>query len=255
MTALQDVSTLWAAMIWSAGLVFLRVGAMLALLPAFGEQSVPLRLRLALAVAFTAVVAPAVWPDLPENPGPGHFAAEAAAGLVLGIGLRLFILALQTAAAIIAQSTSLSQLLAGTGPEPQPAIGHLLTMAALALAVGAGLHIRAAELLILSYDLLPAGSRPLSADMADWGLGRTSQAFGLAFSLAAPFAAAALLYNLALGAINRAMPALMVSFVGAPALAWGGLVLLALMSPVLLGLWLDRLNGFLAAPFSPGATP
>ena len=37
----------WAQVaLWSGFVVFLRVGAMLSLVPAFGEQSVPVRIRL-----------------------------------------------------------------------------------------------------------------------------------------------------------------------------------------------------------------
>ena len=43
-----------------ATLAFLRVAAAMAVLPAFGEQSIPLRLRLGLALAFTALILPAV---------------------------------------------------------------------------------------------------------------------------------------------------------------------------------------------------
>ncbi|MFY8145461.1 MAG: flagellar biosynthetic protein FliR, partial [Rhodobacter sp.] len=50
--------------------------------------------------------------------------------------------------------------------------------------------------------------------------------------------------------INRAMPQLMVAFVGAPALTAGGLVLLALSTPLALAVWLAALNGFFAAPFA-----
>jgi flagellar biosynthetic protein FliR len=73
--------------------------------------------------------------------------------------------------------------------------------------------------------------------------------FSLAFCLAAPFTIAALLYNIALGVINRAMPALMVSMIGAPALTAGGLVLMVLAVPLALTLWVQALHGFLAAPF------
>ena len=54
-------------------LVFLRVGAAMALLPAFGEQAVPQRLRLILALAFTAIVAPAVWGTLPRTTAAAPF--------------------------------------------------------------------------------------------------------------------------------------------------------------------------------------
>ena len=50
----------------TAVLVFLRVGAALAVMPAFGEQVVPQRVRLVVALAFTAIVGPAVAPDRPQ---------------------------------------------------------------------------------------------------------------------------------------------------------------------------------------------
>lgn len=248
MPHLAEILGLGQAMLWQGFLVFLRVGAAMALLPAFGEQTVPLRVRLVLTLAFTAVVAPAIDPP-PPSPPAAALMAEVSAGLVLGLGLRLFILALQTAGAIAAQSMSLSQLFA-VAAEPMPAVSHLLSFAGLALAVAAGLHVRAAELLILSYQAMPPGRLPGAAEMAAWGLGRIAQAMALAFSLAAPFVIAGLLYNLALGVINRAMPQLMVAFVGAPALSLGALALLAVAAVPMLAAWQSALGGYLDAPFA-----
>lgn len=249
--ALSQITGQTEIWLWSAVLVFFRVGAVMALMPGFGEQLVPARVRLVLTLAFTAVISPAILPHI--QPAPGAvllpIGVEVVAGLALGLGLRLFIMALQMAGMIIAQATSLAQLFGGMGPEPQPAIGNLLVTGGLALAVMSGLHVRAAELMILSYTLLPPGRLPLAAEMADWGLAEISRAFTLAFMLAAPFTIAALIYNVALGIINRAMPNLMVSFVGAPALTLGGLVLLAVAAPLALAAWLAEFNGFLGNPF------
>ena len=231
--------------------VFLRVGGLLAVLPAFGEQSVPVRVRLSIALAFTAVVLPAVAEGLPDPRFPGMlFMSEVAAGLILGLGLRLLVMALMIAGTLAAQSASVSQLFGGAAPEPQPAFANLFVMAGLALAVMSGLHVRAAELLILSYDILPAGRPPSPADVAQWGLGRIAQAFGLGFTLAVPFVLASLIYNLALGVINRAMPQMMVSLVGAPALSLGALALLALSVPALLQAWMAALSAGLVQPFA-----
>lgn len=228
-------------------LVFVRVGAAVSLLPAVGEQAVPQRIKLGIALALTAIVAPAVTP--PQGTGFGAMAIEAAAGLVLGGGLRLMILGLQTAGTVAAQSISLAQMFSGAGPEPQPIVANLFTLAAMVLFVGMGGLARAVELLVLSYDLMPPGQVPDAAALAQWGLGRVTQVFALGFTLAAPFVLAALLYNLALGVMNRAMPQLMVSMIGAPALTLGGLVLLALASPVLLAVWRTAMEHALAAPF------
>jgi flagellar biosynthetic protein FliR len=45
------------------------------------------------------------------------------------------------------------------------------------------------------------------------------------------------------------MPALMVSFIGAPALSAGGLALLAILMPFLLSVWVDALKATMASPF------
>lgn len=233
-------------------LVFLRVGAAMAVLPAFGERSIPERLRLVLALSFTAVVAPAVAPAITERLADaslaGLIAPEVIVGLAIGLVIRLFVLALQTAGSIAAQSTSLSQLFGGGAVDAQPAIGHLMLVAGLALAVMGGLHVRLASFLILSYDLLSFGVFPNAADLSQWGIGQVAQSFALAFSLAAPFVIASLIYNVALGVINRAMPQLMVAFVGAPAITLGGLLLLLLALPALLGVWSGTLTDFLSAP-------
>ena len=236
-------------------LVFLRVGAAMALLPVFGEQSVPVRVRLALALAFTLIVSPALSGRLAPLADQAAItgmalATETLAGLAIGMVVRLFILALQMAGTIAAQSTSLSQFFGGAGVEPQPAISQLLVVTGLALAAMAGLHVKLAELMLLSYDILPAGQFPGAAAISAWGLAEIAQAVALAFSLAAPFVIASLIYNLALGVINRAMPHLMVSFVGAPALALGGLVLLLLGLPLMMALWVRAFDQFLASPFT-----
>jgi len=59
------------------------------------------------------------------------------------------------------------------------------------------------------------------------------------------------LYNLALGVINKAMPQLMVAFVGAPVITLGAILLLFLAAPTMLGVWLSSLDHFMANPFGP----
>jgi flagellar biosynthesis protein FliR len=251
---LQALAGLGSAALIAGLMVFFRIGAMTALVPVLGEQVVPVRLRLMAALALTAVVSPAVADRLPQVDDAFALlpllATESLIGLALGLMLRLFILALQIAATQIAQSSSLSQMVGGIGPEPQPAIGQLMTFAGLALAAKTGLVAHLATLVVQSYQVLPAGQLPLVSDLSDWGLIRITQAFNLGFSLAAPFVLASLLYNLALGLMNRAMPQLSVTFIGAPVLTLGALALLALSLPVLMQVWTEALNGFFAAPFA-----
>lgn len=241
--------------------VFTRVGAVAALAPGFGEQGVPARIRLAGAVAFTIIVWPAISPlALAGAPDDGAFGAaalwrlvlaEAACGLALGLAIRMFVFALQYAGSIAAQSTAVAQILgAGVTPDPMPSVAGILTISGIALALAGGLHVKLAVAMIMSYDVLPYGTFPVAGDLAAWGVERAAAAIALAFGLATPFVVGALLYNVALGAINRAMPQLMVAFIGAPAITAGALILLFACGPILLAHWAGLLDLALAAPFS-----
>ena len=232
------------------GVVFLRIGAAMALLPAFGERMVPARVRLVLALALTALVAPAVGTAFADvEAGLPLLLSESLVGLAFGMTLRLMIMALQVAGSIAAQSTSLAQIFGNASVEPQPAIGHVLLMGGLALATLAGLHVKIVGALVATYDLFPPGTSPLSPELAEWGIGRIARVFTLGFTLAAPFVITAMLYNLALGVINKAMPQLMVALVGAPAITGAGLALLALTAPLALQVWVELLDRVIANPF------
>lgn len=253
---IEDLSFLadWARTeLAQAFLVFLRVGAAMALLPAFGQTMVPARVRLGLALVFTAVVLPPVADRLPPVGLDGIvgpvLATEVIIGLALGAALRLFVVALQIAGTIAAQSVSLAQIFgATTGADPQPAIGSIMTISGIALAVMMDLHLKVTIYLVGSYDMLPPGVWPAAEDLVTWGTGQVGSAFALGFALAMPFMITSLVYNLTLGIINRAMPQLMVAFVGAPAITAGGLVLLMVSLPLILNVWLSSMDGFLSDP-------
>ncbi len=239
----------------AALLTFARVAAIVGLMPGIGEQFIPMRVRLAAALAFTFVV----WPLIDATPLAGEWpfmrlaaaiAAEIAVGVAIGLAFRLLVMALQLAGSIAAQTTALAQIAgAGIAPDPMPAIGNILVLSGLALAMALDLHLKAIEAMVTSYQVIGFGGVMTGSDIAQWGVSHAVRAFALAFTLAAPFVIAAFLYNVALGAINRAMPQLMVAFVGAPAITAATLLLLLLAAPLILNTWSDTLDGAFAAPF------
>lgn len=225
----------------------------MAMVPGFGEVMVPARIRLAATIAFTALVAPAISTNaetaLIRQSFPSLVLGEVIVGLSLGFALRLQIMALQITGTIAAQATSLSQLLGGAVVDPQPAIGFVFLLAALALAAHLGLHAQIVVMFLRSYELSGFGGGLNGLLLSSWAIKAVAMAFDLAIVLAAPFVAVSLIYNLALGVINRAMPQLMVAFVGAPAITLGALVLLALSAPTILAVWLNVFADRLASPF------
>ncbi|MGR3617472.1 MAG: flagellar biosynthetic protein FliR [Paracoccaceae bacterium] len=231
--------------------VFLRVSGLVLIMPLFSSPEVPVRVRLSIAIAYTFVISNII-PITAKATSFVDFSwmavLEISAGAILGISLRLFVMSLQICGSIIGQSVSLSQILGTAGADPVPAMGQVLVVAGAALSVQAGLHVKLAELLLFSYEFMPFGRLPDAETLTTWGVGHVSKAFALGFSLAAPFVAMAIVYNLALGAINKAMPQLMVAFVGAPFIILCGLVLFALAAPVMLEIWHQSFLEFVADP-------
>jgi len=198
----------------SMALVFIRVSAMVSILPGFGEQTIPVRVKLGVALSFTILVWPLVTlpPETTELNGFDFLPlilSETIVGLALGLSVRLILIALQFAGSIASQSASLA---------------------------------KAINAVVLSYQTLPAGQLPTGSDIAQWGIAKATDVAGIAFTLSAPFIVASFAYNLMLGFINRAMPQLMVAFIGAPAITAGGIFMLILAAPALLMAWHTHLD-------------
>ncbi|NPD17504.1 flagellar biosynthetic protein FliR [Xinfangfangia sp. D13-10-4-6] len=255
---LSDVFGVAEDIVWQYGVVFLRIGAVIAILPGIGESYLPQKIKISIVFLITIIVFPAVSNTFNHNlkiSADGIVftlsvvAVEVVSGLTLGFLLRVMVMCPQTAGAMVGQSISLAQMFNGTGPEPQPIVSNLFAISGLVLFLSMGGLSRAVELIVYSYEFLPPGM-PLGAqDFSKLGLLQVSRLFAFSFAMAAPFVISALLYNLGLGAINRAMPLLMVTFIGAPALTLGGLVLLAIATPFLLQVWQEMVHLRLLNPF------
>lgn len=247
-----------AGLVLVAMAVFARVGAAAFLVPGLGERGIAMRTRLAAAAGITLVLAPVIGGFAAQAPETVSglallIAAEAASGLVIGLAFRFLVFALQTAGMIAAQHLSVAQMFgAGVAPEPEPTISTLLAMGGITLALMSGLHVQLVAILAGLYEVLPFGRFPLGGDLAEWSIARFSQTFLLGTALAAPFVAVGFAYNLALGALNRAMPQLLVALVGVPALVWVGMVVLALVLPALMDAWTARLADVMADPLGTG---
>ena len=226
--------------------VFARISGMVYLLPGIGEQSVSVRVRLAIAIALALLVYPVVRPAGLVAPDSIALAAqmvliEAVLGLALGLSVRMTIFTIQVAGAIIAQTSSISQIFGQSiASDTETPITSVLTFAAIALALSLGLHFEAVKLFVRSYEVFPFAAQAPMDVFGPWLASRGGAALALALSLAAPFVALGVAYNLIIGAANRAMPQLMVAFVGAPAITGAGIMLLALSAGIILVRWQEK---------------
>lgn len=230
---------------WAAAymLVIARFSPIVFLMPGLGEQVVPVRIRLQflLAVAFI-FTAGGITPPASFSPFNTYFTVmigELILGAILGISLRTVIWALSVSGSIIAQSIGLSQFLGvAIEHEAQTITANILIMSGAVILLSANYHVAVIGSLVEMYGEMPPGDA-LGFDYT--GLSANIfHAFNFAVLLAWPFVAVNLIYNICLGFINKALPQLMVAFVGAPFMVGAGLILLTVASASLLYAWQAR---------------
>lgn len=220
-----------------------RLSLVVFFLPGIGEQTVPVRVRLAMLIATAAVltangvIAP---PSLRPFAGYlGLLVTELVIGFFLGATVRLSIWMLSTAGSVVAQSIGLAQFLGvALETEAQTLTSNLLAMAGAAILLTANFHVHVISGLIRLYQDVPVGA--LAQVNLEFLIQGFYEAFSYGLLLAWPFVVIHLLYNIALGFINKALPQLMVAFVGAPFLVGAGTFFLALSVTAMLLVWKDR---------------
>jgi flagellar biosynthetic protein FliR len=253
-----DVSVL-PALAMAFMLVFARIGTMVMLLPGLGEMSVPVRVRLAVALVLAAIFLPlhrqAYAIDLRSfGPVLQLLFQELLIGAVLGLTARLTISALGVAGAVVAQQLGLGFVTAVDPTQGQQNVifGNFLTMLGITLVFATDLHYLVIAALNDSYRLFAPGELIQFGDIAALMTRTVATAFSVGVQLSAPFLVFGLLFNLGLGILSRLMPQMQVFFVGLPlSILLGFLILLAVVG-AMMGTFLEFLGGVLRelAPYS-----
>ncbi|KJC38377.1 flagellar biosynthesis protein FliR [Bradyrhizobium sp. LTSP849] len=236
-------------------IVFCRIGGCLMLVPGYSSVNIPPQIRLFVALVTTFALAPilvAILKPLVDNAPPLTLASligtELLVGSVIGLGGRVFFLALQTMATVMASAIGLSNI-PGTpvgDTDSAPALVPLIMVAVTTLFFMTDLHWQVLRGLMNSYDVWRPGEK-LSSEMALNQLeSRLSQAFVLTLRITSPFIVYSVIVNLAVGLINKLTPAIPVYFISVPFVLFGGFLLLYLTSDELLTQFMLGLSSWLA---------
>lgn len=234
-------------------LTFARIGAMAMLLPGIGEQTMPSRVRLGMALVLTAILLPAHQAayaiDL-KALGPVMILLfkELIIGAVLGMTARLAVAALQIAGSVVAQQLGLGFVTAVDPTQNQQGllVGNFLTVLGIALVFATDLHHLAIAAMNDSYEIFRPGELPLMGDAANHVTRVVATAFRIGIQLSAPFIVFGLLFNLGLGLLSRLIPQMQVFFIGLPLSIMLGLLLLLVVIGAMMGTFVGYLEGVLS---------
>ena len=236
-----------ADQVWAGGLIFARIGAILMLIPGFGETYVPPRIRLSLALLISLALWPVVrdsLPGLPETLGgmAGWVIREVVVGLMIGMLLRMFLTSLMTAGEIVSLQTTLSFAQTANPLQAQPGstVGSFLLLFGVTLIFATDTHHLFIAGMVGSYSLIAPAKPLIMGDFTEMAVRTLGDSFLLGVQLAAPVLVFALIFNLASGLIARVMPSFQVYFAAAPLSVILGLSIFALSLGALGTIFIDR---------------
>ncbi len=217
-----------------------RISAMFMVMPVFGANTTPVRVRLLLSVAVTFAISPML-PPMPEGElfalssvfvSAQQILIGVAMGMVALMMMQIFVLTGQ----IIGMQTSLGfsfMVDPGSGQQT-PVLGNFFLLLATLIFLAVDGHLLMIRMLVMSFDTLPVSISGISIEnyraLALWG----SYMFGAALTMSLSAIVALLLINLSFGVMTRAAPQLNIFAIGFPVVMISGLFILWLtLAPVM----------------------
>lgn len=219
---------------------FVRIGAMLSIVPLFSLQSISMQTRVILTLFITIVVAPNLALPPPVDPitwqGVLFLVQQILIGLAMGTVFLIVFQAFIIAGHIIAMGMGLAfaQMVdPGTGVS-SPIVSQYFSIIVTLLFLAMNGHLLIIQVVVDSFEYLPIGVHFLNQESLRTLVEFGSYMFSAGVLVALPAVTALLLINVSFGVVTRAAPALNIFAVGFPVTLLTGLVMLSLTTPLIL---------------------
>lgn len=217
-------------------LAFCRIGGCFLVLPGFSSARVPANIRLFLSLGLSLAVTPVLWdtlyPRVSAAPATmiGLIGSEMLIGIMYGMIARMYVLGLQFAGAILTMSIGFT---APGGHDvledmQETSLTSLITFCGLMMLFILDFHHVIFRALVDSYSVTPVGAvlepQKLLITLTDTLRASTN----IMLRLASPFLIYGLLFNVAIGLVNKLAPQVPVYFISTPYLITGGIFMVYL---------------------------
>ncbi|RUL76206.1 flagellar biosynthetic protein FliR [Dyella choica] len=203
-------------MFWALG----RVGGFCMAAPIFNATVLPARIRAAVVIVLTLVLAPLapMQQDLISAEGVATMATQLLIGASIGFVLQLVFQAVSYGGILIGQSMGLgfAELVSPTSNTSVPVLGQFYMAMVSLLFLAMDGHLQVIELLAQSFRALPPGATGIDSQSL-WALVMAAgDLFAGALRVALPAMTALLLVNIGFAATSRASPSMNLFAVGFP---------------------------------------
>lgn len=226
--------------LWIWVMAMIRPGAAMFAAPVFGATAVPLQARIILSVMIGIAATNSTPINLPIDnvvtlAGVLFIAAEVIIGVSVGFALQI-----GYSAAFVAGETISNAMGLGFASmnDPQtgastPVIGQFLSIIAVLLLLAMDGHLLLIAIIVKSYEAMPPGGGFMSADVVMNMVQFGAMLFSMGLVIALPVGTALILIQVVMAMLARSAPALNIFAVGFPVALLSGIVLLAIISPIM----------------------
>ncbi len=211
---------------------FFRVAGLVMSAPIMGTRSVPVRIRLILAIAITMVIVPVI--KLPDAIDPFSAVAmlttlqQILIGIAMGLTVRVVFVVLEMAGQLIGQlmGLMLASMVDPVNGNRVPIIGQFYLLLATLLFLSIDGHLIMIKALADSFQQLPVGVNGITRDAIWVFLNWMGTVLSTAVLIALPAIASLLIVNISFGVMTRAAPQLNIFAVGFPIMIMLGMLII-----------------------------
>jgi flagellar biosynthesis protein FliR len=205
-----------SGMLWALG----RVGGFCMVAPIFSATVMPMRIRVAIMLVLTMVLAPLAPTqiDLFSAIGAATMVSQVLIGGSIGFVLQLVFQAVSYGGILIGQSMGLgfAELVSPTSNASEPVLGQFYMVIVTLLFLAMDGHLQVIQLLADSFRSLPPGTTGLDEKSLYAVVAAGGDLFSGALRVALPAMTALLLVNIGFAATSRASPSMNLFAVGFP---------------------------------------
>ena len=242
-------------------LVFLRISALLAIIPVIGERAVPIRVKAGLALLIAIIVFPTLHLKLPTLFKDAGVVAvglamtgEVFIGVIIGFAVRIIFAGIQFGANMIGlqMGLAIANVFDPVSSSQVSIIAEFYYLFAMLIFLAVDAHHLLIYAVVDSYRFVAPFGFQLSGSLMEAVVMSINGLFVTAIKICAPVMAVLLFSNMALGVVARTVPQINIFIVGMPLNIATGLLILGMTVPftvsavqrILTGLSAD-INAFL----------
>jgi flagellar biosynthesis protein FliR len=220
-------------------LVLIRVSAMIMMLPAFGDATVPAPVKWGFSILITLLLFPIVKAGIPPTRDVGFLplvlgiAGELMIGIIIGLSARFIFAGIQLSGEILGfqMGFSVASVVDPTSNVQISIITEFQYLLSLLLFMTVNAHHVFISAIAESFQVVPPLSVHFSGPLLQALLTLSKNIFVIAIKISAPVMAVLLFTNVAMGLVARTVPQMNVFIVSFPLQIAAGLIFIGMAAP------------------------